>query len=346
VAALVLAVGLAGLLARPHRRLTLTAGAALVAMLAIVVLVRGSTLLDRSDPKSPLRLRAGNFAAAASMAQDHPLRGVGPGGFAELYPAYRGGGDNEVRHAHSLPLQAVAEHGWPLGLALAGLFLWLFLVPLWREAGSSEAWRHGVAIGLAAFALQNLADFTAFLPSLLWCACLLRGWLADSPATGEAEADVPSWLGLTGRAIAVSAALLAMLAGLSWNARQAGRTAAFAGDLERAASLSERAATLAPWNVDAALQWARVTAGPGALDPLPAGQLALALERSERAVDLSPVRASARILRARLRRAQGDAPGALADLEEAVRRDPSNREYREAREALAERVREHLELRR
>lgn len=58
---------------------------------------------------------------AVSMFRDHPLTGVGPGGYPLLYRDYaRGIGDDprSLRAAHSLPLEIAAEQG------IAGLLAW------------------------------------------------------------------------------------------------------------------------------------------------------------------------------------------------------------------------------
>ena len=101
------------------------------------------------------------------------MLGVGPGAFAEVYPSVLRPGGNEVRHAHDLPLELTAELGIPLGLLATAAFGLAFLGPLLRRTRPG-GWRLGVAVGLAAFAIQNLGDFTAFFPSLLWLAALLR----------------------------------------------------------------------------------------------------------------------------------------------------------------------------
>ena len=308
------------------RRTLVVVGLVSILLLGAVVLLRGDRLTDLSDPEGPWRLRAGNFRAAWSMAADHPWTGVGPGGFSEAYPTYRRPGDNETRHAHNLPLELAAETGWPVGIALALLFFGLFLQPLWRER-SGPLWRRGLVLGLAAFALQNLADFSAFMPSLLWTAALLRGTLTR-PGSEDRDVVAPSpVLAAFSLALVLLAAALAGLIGLSSNAFVAARSAAFAEQPARALELASRAAGLSPWDADASLLLARITADQ-------AGELAL--ERADRAVALSPVRPSARELRSRIRMSTGDPLGAYADLCEAARLYPLHEGYAAARDSLQE----------
>ena len=320
------------------RRTLAVVGLASIILLGTVVLLRGERLTDLSDREGPWRLRAGNFRAAWSMVSDRPWTGVGPGGFSEAYPSYRRAGDNETRHAHNLPLELAAETGWPVGTALSLLFFGLFLHPLWRERGGT-AWQRGLALGLAAFALQNLADFSAFMPSLLWTAAVLRGALTRPDTVDRAVAAPSRLLTASSLTIVLLAASLAGLSGLSSNARIAARSAAFAAEPARALELASQAAGLAPWDADASLLLARITAdlaGERAADDT---GLELALERADRAVALSPVRPSARELRSRIRLSAGDPLGAYADLCEAARLYPLHDGYAAARDRLRESLR-------
>jgi len=307
-------------------------GLAVAVLLVLgMFIARGERLLSLSDPAGSLKLRAANFRVALAMAEDHPWTGVGPGGFAEIYPAYLQEGDNETRHVHNLPLELLAEYGWTLGILLTLLFFQLFLGPLFRQAGVMPFWKRGLATGLAAFAIHNLADFTAFMPSLLWSAALLRGTLScdDEEPCGMTDPWSRCCTG-AGLVVVLIAALISASTGLGHDARIAGRSAAFDEDATAAAALVGRAVRLAPWDVDAALLQARTS--------LEAGNRPDALTQADRAVALSPVRGSARALRARIRISQGDYPGAYADMSEAVRLHPLKQEYSRDFDALRTRI--------
>jgi O-antigen ligase len=299
---------------------------AVAAVLVVVVaLLRGSRVLSLDDPASPWRLRAGNARVAIEMTRDHPWLGVGPGGFGEVFPSYRREGDNESRHVHDLPLELVAELGIPLGLLVSAAFLVAFLRPvLARARPAAPAWHKGAHVALAVLAIQSLADFTAFLPSLLWTACLLWGIAARGREPLEPERAVTRW-----GAVAATALLAALAAGvgLSGNAQRDCREALALGDRETARSDARRAAALAPWDVDARMLHAQ------ALLDDPATLRAAALQ-AERAVAADPIRPAARELRSRLRLAAGDLPGAYADLVEAARLYPMRPEYATRRDAL------------
>jgi hypothetical protein len=321
---------------RMRSRAALLAMVAMAGLLVGVVVLRGREVVDWSHENSPWRLRAGNIRIAWEVARDHPWAGVGPGNFGEVFPRYRMAGDNESRFAHSLPLQLLAETGMPLGSLLTVLFLMLFVGPLLRRSRATAVdWHAGANVGLAAFGLQAMADFTGSLPSLLWLAAMLRGLTDASDAEGDAPrrhlADVVTLAGT------IAAATVLAASGLAWNARVVAQESLAIGDLSPARDSSRRAVQLAPWDVDARLLRAQVliaSVKPGGRPDDSTGRAAT--REAEAAVFLSPQRPGARELRARIRTFGADVPGAYADLCEAARLYPLREEYARERDALAE----------
>ena len=338
VAALLAALGLGLLVWSRSRRLAWMALPLGALLLGGVTFLRGGALLSVSDPGSPWRLRAGNFRSAWSMAVDHPWIGVGPGGFAEAYPQYRLPGDNATRHAHNLPLELAAEHGWVPGAVLTLVFFAVFVGPLIFARAGPGIRQAGVALGLAAFALHNLADYTAYMPSALWTAAILRGFSA--PACALESARPPRLLALGGMAVVLAAAAVSGLGEISWNYRRAAREAAFAGETDRAEELAVRAARVAPWDVNAAVYLAQAIPNRPDLRDQPAERRTLAVNRADNAVRLSPVRPEAREARAKARLATGDLGGAYADMIQAVRLSPLEPRYKTDRDWLAARLRQ------
>lgn len=328
LAALVAAVALASLRWRAGRRLVLIVVLATAVVVVGLILLRGDEVLSASHRNSPWRLRAGNFRAAWSMAQDHPWKGVGPGSFAERYPEYRRPGDNETRHVHNLPLEMAAEYGWAGGLLISAAFFFCFLRPLLRCRSKAPPYMAGMAVGLAAFAIHNLADYTAYMPSLLWVAALLCGLCWSTVAS---PSRILAGVGL---AIGVMAAILAGMSGHAANHRHTARMAAFAGDAARAERSAASAAFWAPWDADGALLLLRSSLDGEFLERADDARRRIALQRADRAVMLAPFRPAARELRAMVRVALGDYAGAYADLEEASRIYPMNREYAANRDML------------
>jgi hypothetical protein len=326
-AAAALAVaGAAGLVFRGRGRRGLLIASALGLVVVVgVIALRGGGVTDLSRWDHPWRLRAGNFRIATEVIADHPWTGVGPGGFGEVFPQYRGPHDNETQHVHDVVLEPGAEIGVVPGAIASLAFFVLFLGPVFRR-DEIEPWKRGLAVGLAAFAIQNLVDFTAFLPSLLWLAALLRGLLVR-PRLETAESPRPAPAFVLGSTLAATflAAAIVVVAGLSWNARFAARIAAAEGDLVAVERHAERATSLAPWDVDSRLALAQAILTAGGANEAANRR---ALGHAERAVTLSPVRPAARAARARARLGLGDAPGAWADLREAARLYPEREEYR------------------
>ncbi|MCP3980409.1 MAG: hypothetical protein GY716_13990 [bacterium] len=330
VAALLVAGGLAASVWKAGGRRIVVALAAVVVVLVAIVALRGGEVSALSHPNSPWRLRAQNYELAAQVIRDHPWTGVGPGGFGEVYPQYRRPGHNETRHVHDLPLELCAELGLPAGAWVSLLFFVVFLGPLFRREAGEAAWRSGLRIGLAGFAVHNVGDFTAFLPSLLWTACLARGWLARESVVPQAASARSGRVWAAAGATLV-AAVLAAAGGLAWNTRTAARANLAAGNLEAASALATRAARIAPWNVDGHL-----LRGRAGLGSAPTRERATELLPAvERALELSPVRPGAYDLRARLRLSRGDLPGAYTDARRAATLYPLRVEYAEFANRLA-----------
>jgi hypothetical protein len=141
---------------------------------------------------------------------------------------------------------------------------------------------------------------------------------------------------LTGASLAIGviAALLAGMSGHAANHKHAARMAAFAGDHGRAERSAESAARWAPWDADAALLLLRSSLDGEPPQRADDDRVRVALERADRAVRLAPYRAAARELRAMARVSLGDYAGAYADLAEACRLYPMNREHAANREML------------
>jgi len=325
LAALAGALALAGLRRRVAPRVLVVSIAAIGLAVVCAGIVRPDAVFAPTREGSPWRLRAANVRIALEIARDHPLAGVGPGGYAEAFPQYRRLGDNESRHAHDLPAEFVAEWGIPVGLALSALFFWLFAGPVVLRSGDPRTLASGLTVGVAAFAIHNLADFTAFLPSLLVFAAVSRGLLANKVARDRATpASRAAWL-----ALALAVAVVAAGSGLARDALFDAREAAASGDHAGALHFASRANGFAPWDADPPqfAAEARMAAG---------SEANAALEDAERAVRRAPSRASARGVRARARTAAGDLTGAYADLVEASRLYPLRVEYADQRDALAE----------
>ncbi len=321
-AALLLVLLVARRIPRSMRGLLVVGGGLLVAGVTFL----RPALLDVHRADHPLALRLGNARVAVTMIAAHPWRGVGLGGFGENFPAFRRASDNEARHAHNLPLEALAELGVPLGVVAALGFYAAFLGPALRPRNGDPTTR-ALAVGLGAFALHNLVDFTAFFPSLVWTAAFVRGWMAGGERALGPERRERA--GAAAAAVVVAAAGIVALGGLAAEARyEAART--LAADPARAQAQASRAAKLAPWHPDGWLLCAESRSRTAQGE----GDWSEALACADRAVAASPVRPAARALRARIRLRLGDRAGALADLERAASLYPIQAEYASQRDRL------------
>jgi putative inorganic carbon (HCO3(-)) transporter len=127
--------------------------------------------------------RAGLVENGLRIAADHPVAGVGLGGFVRAYAERTGLRGEEPRRAasHNTPVTVVAETGLP-GIALLGWLLGAALVIGLRRASRSFAGRASliVALSLMAIAVHSLAYDAFFEDPMSWgylgLAALVSAW--------------------------------------------------------------------------------------------------------------------------------------------------------------------------
>ncbi|MEX0674339.1 MAG: O-antigen ligase family protein [Gaiellaceae bacterium] len=165
-----------------------------VVALAVVVTVLLAVGFAAESVRSELRrdvdrVTSGRYDLVkngARIAADHPLFGVGLGGFERAYAARTGlTGDEPKRAAsHTTPVTVAAETGMP-GLAL---FAWLLTVPLvlgFRRASRSFAGRASLIVALAVLAIgvHSLFYNAFFEDPMAWGAlglsALVAAWRGD-----------------------------------------------------------------------------------------------------------------------------------------------------------------------
>ena len=171
VLALAVALGLLSLSA-----LTRWAGFAVIGGLVAVSLTLGVTtavalgsdiagLGDRAETRGEL------WAAAAAFAGDEPLRGIGPGKFAEQNPVST---DDDLRWAHHGYLQVASEHGL-VGLVLVAALAGWAWVTLWATSIRRPAAASLAAAPVTVVGLHATVDYVWHLPPVLLTACALLG---------------------------------------------------------------------------------------------------------------------------------------------------------------------------
>ena len=130
----------------------------LAAAAALLVLVGFSAPSVREELRKDLNRatsgRSNLVGNGVRIAADHPVRGVGLGGFRRAYAARTGLRGEEPRKAasHSTPVTVAAEGGVPGFLLYAWLLAAALVVPL-RRASRSFAGRVSLIVGLALMAV-------------------------------------------------------------------------------------------------------------------------------------------------------------------------------------------------
>jgi len=173
-----------------ERRAVVALGVAVVALLAagfVVPSVRAE-ILDNTDRATGNRSRL--VTEGMRIAADHPLGGVGLGGFKAAYGERVGfrAADPARAASHNTPVTVAAETGLP-GLLL---FTWLVATALWlpfRRASRSFAGRASLCFGLALLAiLVHSLFYNAFFEDpmswgLLGLTALGYAWRTSSRAS-------------------------------------------------------------------------------------------------------------------------------------------------------------------
>jgi len=139
-------------------------------LLVIVVLsFFGAWLyINRSDKalgvSNSFSKRMDYWHSSIDISGRSPLLGNGAGSFEILYSQYKSEGSDEVRYAHNLFLQVLAETGI-VGSAFLTLFFFLFLQKCLSGLRRAEnEFTPGIVSGGAAFLVHNMIDFSFFIP--------------------------------------------------------------------------------------------------------------------------------------------------------------------------------------
>jgi tetratricopeptide (TPR) repeat protein len=250
-------------------------------------------------------VRARYWNESLKMFQDHPLVGVGAGGYATARPRYRND-LLDVRHAHGYVFQTLADLGIA-GMALSLLALVAWAVSAARATGLRRADRGRPytpeRIGLLTmvtvvviFGVHSFVDWTWFVPGNAIVALVCAAWVAGrGPLRRNAAAELrpPLRLSFDRPRVAIGAAAVLVALLTAWAAWQPLRSLNETNDV-----LSE----LEAGHLDAARAQA-ITAhnrDPLALDPL----TVLAIVETRR----------------------GDKPAALRAIEQEVQLQPANTE--------------------
>jgi hypothetical protein len=198
---------------------------------------------------------------------DHPVKGVGAGGYEVLWnnnaPFTR-----QIRHAHSLWFENLSELGLPGLLLILGFFapagyaIWRRPGLISSDGGAFAAAAALVAAGLVSASLEWVFEFpSAFIPTVIGVGLLTgvalyrpaRAGAADDPdATVEIERVEPSgrgfgW-GVAALAMGWASIIVAAVVFFTEAKLIQSESAAERSELEDAAQDARDAATLQPWS--------------------------------------------------------------------------------------------------
>jgi len=273
----------------------------------------------------PVQLRLDNWQTAVWVWSTAPAAGVGVGGFAQAAQAVPFEVGNRPRHAHSLPLEWLAELG-PVGLVaciLVGLALWRLLRRLWPE-------RPELAVALAVVPVHNLVDFSLYGSGVTLAWAVLVGWAMAFVNTSSEPEPTPA----RGRVvfIAAVAGVLAVTVLHVTSVMVEESAAAREVPSEKLDGALE-ARRLAPWRVDPLGLVASAALETG--DPQRISEARAELDRGRW---LRPHSAAMAGLRAQLAVASGMAPTAVSEAWISAYEQPSSEARAESLESLLSRL--------
>ena len=316
-----LALGACGVLAAGRKkRLLLLVTLVLVPVLVAVIVGRGDVI-----ELEPVQLRLDNWRTAVWVWSTAPAAGVGVGGFAQAAQAVPFEVGNRPRHAHSLPLEWLAELGlvgffWVL---FAGLALWRLLKKLWPK-------RPDLAVALAVVPVHNFVDFSFFGSGVILVWAVLVGWAMAfvNPSSEPEPAPARGRVVFVAAVAAVLAATVLHVTSLIVEESAAAQEAP-TERMERALE----ARRLAPWRVDPLGLVATAALETG--DPQRLSDARVELDRGSW---LRPHSAALAGLRAQLAVAAGMAPTAVSEAWISASEQPSNEARAKSIESLLNRL--------
>jgi hypothetical protein len=292
----------------------------LALVLVIVVVGRGDVM-----ELEPVRLRLDNWRTALWVWSTAPAAGVGIGGFAQAAQAVPFGVGNRPLHAHSLPLELLAELG-PTGF----LMCLLIAIALWRLVRDLWPRRPDLAVAVTVVPLHNLVDFSFFDSAIALSWAVLVGWAIASRRGG----GVRSGAGGRGRVFLVlSAALAVALTVLHVTSQKVEEAAATRPTAEERMIAGLEACQLAPWRL--------APVGLVARSAIESGDRLLiktAAEKMESCRWLRPRSSSLALMRSQLALALGEVPTGVAEAWSSRNHNPSNVGASEFADNLFERL--------
>lgn len=117
------------------------------------------------------------WQVACDTAVAKPVLGTGPGTFSVVYAKVKRPESEMARLTHNDYLQQASDSGFPGLVLYSGFIIGALWVGYPGLGDGASQLRFGVWLGLLAWAIQGLAEFTLYVPSVAWPAFALAGWL-------------------------------------------------------------------------------------------------------------------------------------------------------------------------
>lgn len=281
-------------------------------------------LLDRFSNITTVRERLFYWAIAGKIWAAHPIVGGGPGRFALLYASIKSPMARESQYAHSWIMQTGADLGL-IGIALHVLFwgglVWMLIRASRVRPIPERLWPLLALVGLA---FNGLFEF-----SLQWRAFLAPAGLLAGVACGAqpivASNRVMRTRGMIGSILVLCALVAAAVIGTPWQIAVRYDTTRYAyisgqADASEIADAMAEASSWQPRDSGFILNEARAR--------MALRQTDRAEKLLKKAAQLNPYSAAVHATYARLLIERNQPPAALAEIDEALKRYPSNLEYR------------------
>jgi len=279
----------------------------LALVLVVVVVGRGDVM-----ELEPVGLRLDNWRTALWVWSTAPAAGVGVGGFAQAGQSVPFGVGNRPLHAHSLPIELLAELG-PAGFLMffvAAIALWRLVCDLWPR-------RPDLAVAVTVVPLHNLVDFSIFHTAVALPWAVLLGWAVASRGPGGGPQP---WAGGRGRVFLVASAALAVaLTVLHVTSQKLEESAAMRLTAEERMTAGLEACRLAPWRL--------APVGLVAQSAIESGDrllIATAAEKMESSRWLRPRSSALTLERAQLALALGEIPTGVSEAWSSRNDNPSS----------------------
>ena len=129
------------------------------------------------------------WRAAVETTFKHPLLGTGPGTFQRPYAQLKSPAAEMARLAHNDYLEQFSDSGI-VGGTLYGAWIVLSLLTIGRRVWrSADLVSFAIFLGVFAWFIQGLGEFSLYVPALAWTAFTLLGVLQNKSNRNSSDGD-------------------------------------------------------------------------------------------------------------------------------------------------------------